>query len=102
MSSYFDKMGRCLNDPWEVVSLMRKQYGAYLSDLQERVVPADEDKLGELVVQFVELEVRPSVLTKRDPEWAISDMHDLAHRVGQSGIRLKDGGRAGDNPNIMY
>lgn len=102
MSSYFDKMGRCLHDPWEVVSLVRKQYMKYLEYLQDNVVPEDEEKMSDLMVQFVDLEVRPSTLAKRDPEWAISDMHEFAHNVGRAGIRLRDGAYGGDNPNVVY
>lgn len=74
----------------------------YLEKLQDEVVLTDEEKLNDLVVKFFELELKPSVLAKRDPAWAISDMHDFAHMVGQANIHLRDGGYAGDNPDVFY
>ena len=48
MSSYFDTMGRCAQDPKAVAKLVFDQYRAYLRELQDEVVSEDADRLSDL------------------------------------------------------
>jgi len=98
MSSYFDTMGRCFYDKEAISDLVLKQYRAYLSELQDNVVPEDEDKLGDLMVELFEIERH----CNGRPETMVSCIHDLAHKVGSAGLRMKDGSYAGDNPRMVY
>ena len=98
MSSYFDTMGRCFYDKEAISKLVVTQYRHYLSELQEIVVPEDEDKLAEFQVALFELERR----CNGRPETLVSCIHDLAHQVGEACLRMKDGSYAGDNPRLPY
>jgi uncharacterized hydantoinase/oxoprolinase family protein len=101
MSSYFDMMCGILNDSTKVIDLAEKQYQQYLSYLSENVTEADEEKLSTLITKFygIRHNVEKRGLGK---EWILEEMHDLAHDIGRANIRLKDGSRAGDNPNVYY
>lgn len=98
MSSYFDKMAQCLYDQNAIGELVFTQYRAYLRDLQEDVIEADEQKLSDLMTEMHKIHDR----YKGNPVMLVETLHDLAHDVGRAGIRLKGGGRAGDNPNFVY
>jgi hypothetical protein len=98
MSSYFDTMGQCLRDPRGISDLVQKQYRAYLRDLENDVVKEDEEKLYSFVNRFLNIVHE----RERSPDETIAMIHNLAHDLGRAGIRLKDGRRAGDNPNIPY
>lgn len=91
-------MGRCFYDKEAISNLVLKQYREYLSDLQDNVVEDDEEKLGNLMVELFEIERH----CNGRPETMVSCIHDLAHKVGNSMIRLKDGSFAGDNPRMVY
>lgn len=98
MSSYFDTMGRCLYDKGCLADLVLTQYRAYLIDLADTVLKADEDKLAEIAVRIYEKRFEQ----ERDPAMKISMIHDLAHDIGRAGIRLRGGMMAGDNPRLAY
>uniref|UniRef100_A0A6M3LUM7 Uncharacterized protein n=1 Tax=viral metagenome TaxID=1070528 RepID=A0A6M3LUM7_9ZZZZ len=100
MSSYFDRMSRCVNNPGEFVSLVRDQYRWYLRNLNQEVLVKDLDKLNQLIYKFEA--IKDKEFCQREPAWEIQEMHTFAHELGGAGIRLRGGRRAGDNPPIPY
>lgn len=100
MSSYFDRMSRCVNNPKEFVALVRDQYRWYLRDLNQKCLSKDLDKLNKLIYEFEA--IKDEELYQKDQAWEIQEMHTFAHKLGNAGIRLRGGGRAGDNPPIPY
>lgn len=104
MSSYFDTMARCADDPYEVAKLVARQYGAYLRDVAYKI--RSERRLEE----FHEYISVPAYLLERrleaqkiTPAMFIQELHSLAHNLGSMRIPLKSGkyAAAGDNPWLL-
>lgn len=100
MSSYFDRMSRCVDNPKEFVSLVRDQYRWYLRQLNQEVLVKDLNRLNEFIYKFEDIQNKE--LCQRDPAWEIQEMHTFAHELANARIRLRGGRRAGDNPPIPY
>jgi len=100
VSSYFDRMARCVNDPREFVALVRDQYRWYLRKLNEECLAKDLRRLNELIDRFEK--IKDKELCKSDPYWEIQEMHTFAHELAMANIRLRGGRRATDNPPIPY
>jgi len=100
VSSYFDRMARCAEDPKEVAALVRDQYRWYLRKLEEECLVKDLDRLQELIDEFEKIKYKE--LCKDDPYFEIQEMHNFAHELAMANIRLKGGRRATDNPPIPY
>lgn len=100
MSSYFDRMSRCVNNPKEFVSLVRDQYRWYLRELNQEVLVKDLEKLNKLIYEFEA--IKDKEICKRDPAWEIQEMHTFAHTLASAGIRLRGSRRVSDNPTFPY
>ena len=103
MSSYFDTMARCAvlgTGAWEVVALVRRQYGHYLHELNRDVLVKDLDRLNQLISEFESIKDQPESGPAVTPEYVIQEMHSFAHKLGSARIRLRGGRYASDNPPI--
>lgn len=100
MSSYFDRMSRCVGDSHEFVSLVRDQYRWYLRKLSEECLTKDLGKLNNLIYQFEA--IKDKDFCQKDPAWEIQEMHSFAHELATAQIRLRGGRVATDNPPIPY
>ena len=100
MSSYFDTMAGCVENPKEFVRLVRRQYRWYLRKLGREVLVRDLERLHELIREFDGIKDRK--LCQEDPAREIQEMHTLAHKLVQAGIRLRGRQKALDNPPIPY
>ncbi len=100
MSSYFDRMSRCVDNPREVVSLVRDQYRWYLRDIASECLVKERARLHELQADFDQIEQVGA--GQRNPLWELQMMHDFAHMLGSARIQLRGGRTAGDNPPIPY
>jgi len=100
VSSYFDRMARCVNDPKEVAALVRDQYRWYLHKLNRECWVRDLYKLNQLMIKFDK--IKDKELCKDDPYFEIQEMHSFAHELAMANIRLSGGRRATDNPPIPY
>jgi len=96
MSSYFDMMGECLNNKEAFIKLILKQYLEYLYFINEKSYAKDNDKVLKFLDRFYKIESSSAL-----PEYKLSALHDLAHDVGRSKLKLKDGTYAGDNPRSL-
>lgn len=97
MSSYFDKMAVCLNDPVRFVDLVRSQYRWYLHEVNQGCWRADLEKVNAIIDRFDQIQT-----DVREPWLTLQEYHSLAHDLARARIRLRGGGRAGDNPPIPY
>ena len=104
MSSYFDRMARCMEDKYELMRLVRDQYRAKLSDANQRCLMADLDSLNEMIRRFGTLfsDKQISACSENQLPWLLQDMHTFAHDLGRKHIRLRGGAWVGDNPTIPY
>lgn len=100
MSSYFDRMSRCVDNPKEFVALVRDQYRWYLGKCNEECLAKDHERLFQLICEFDA--IKDKEICKNDPAWEIQEMHTFAHELGSAGIRLRGGRRASDNPPLPY
>ena len=100
MSSYFDRMSRCVTEPREVVSLVRDQYRWYLRDIADECLVKERERLYELQADFDR--IKEAEAGQRNPLWELQMMHDFAHKLGSARIQLRGGRFAGDNPPIPY
>jgi len=82
MSSYFDRMSRCVNDPKEVVCLVRDQYEWYLHKIGQECLVKDLGRFNQLVIEFAGIKDRE--LCKKEPVWEISEMHSFAHKLAMA------------------
>jgi len=100
MSSYFDRMSRCVNNPKEFVALVRDQYRWYLHECNQECLAKDLERLNQLVFKFEA--IKDKELCQKDPAWELQEMHTFAHELASAGIRLRGNRRATDNPPIPY
>lgn len=97
MSSYFDKMAVCLNDPVRFVDLVRGQYRWYLHEVNQECWRADLGKVNAIIDRFEHIQ-----FDFLDPGLTLQEYHSLAHDLARANIRLRGGRRAMDNPPIPY
>lgn len=96
MSSYFDRMAQCVNDPRQIVALARDQYRRYLRDISRDCLLKEIDRVVGLTKEF------DSISLDGDPAMVIQELHSFAHKLGSARIQLKGRRWASDNPNIAY
>lgn len=93
MSDYFDRMSRCVNNPREVVELVRDQYRWYLQELSRKVLARDRDRLNKLINDFENIK-------DENPQWELERMHAFSHHLAFVNIKLRGRQRADGNPPI--
>ena len=101
MSSYFDTMATCVNDPKQLAALVLRQYGWYLRKLSNECLVRDLERFAVISRRMFEIERRFKE-GKLDPSMVVEELHDLAHNLARANIRLRGGRRAMDNPPLPY
>lgn len=97
MSSYFDRMARCLSNPkQQIIVLVRDQYRRYLQDIEQDCLLKEIERVSELIKEF------DAIPLDGDPAMVIQEFHSFAHKLGSARIQLKGKRWASDNPNIIY
>ncbi len=97
MSSYFDEASRRYeksNDK-AILETVINRYRAYLEYLAKECYVRESDRVAELRNQF---EAVIQEYKAGHNSYLLSDLHDIAHKVGTAHIELKGGRCAGDNP----